>query len=43
MAVNEISLFLADISGFEAYERDLKVKRVEERNLEIIGEARAGS
>lgn len=38
-AIHEIELFLEDVPGFTAYQRDLKSRRAIERNLEIIGEA----
>lgn len=38
-AIREIDTFLADVSGFSAYQHDMKTKRAVVRNVEIIGEA----
>jgi len=38
-AIEEIEVFLLDVTDFAAYQRDIKTKRAVERNLEIIGEA----
>lgn len=38
-AIEEISIFLAGINDFAAFQKDLKTKRAVERDLEIIGEA----
>lgn len=38
-AIDEIEIFLRDISSFEEFQKDLKTRRAIERNIEIIGEA----
>ncbi len=38
-AISEINQFLPDKKVFQDFQKDLKVKRAIERNIEIIGEA----
>jgi uncharacterized protein with HEPN domain len=38
-SIEDVSLFMASVHSFEAYQKDKLIKRAVEREIEIIGEA----